>query len=926
MVMGRRSAALLLLVLLQAGLPLALARPAAARASEVPTRFGAEVARAAVAPEQPRILVHFRALATQSERERAIATVGGVVDRELWSIGVTRVALPIAATPAQDDQTGLAALRLAGDPAVVSVEPDSTGAVQFTPNDSLFLTDPQFGLGQWGLRKTLVDRTWDVVRGSAAITVAVIDTGVDPNHPDLTGALLPGTMFVTSPDPSCAAGSTIDDNGHVRAVAGLIGANANNGIGIAGVAFGVKVLPIKALDCTGSGLLSDVASAVLWATDHGARIINISLGSSSAQQTLQDAIRYAGAHNVLVVAAAGNCGVISARCPTMNEPQYPGAYPESFAVAATDETDARAPFSNQSSYVAVAAPGVKIWSTTPTYSTTLSRSTPGTTSYAAFSGTSQAAPLVAGIAALSLSKDPTLTATQLADRLRTGADHLGIAGPNPDFGAGRVNAFRTVSLGASAIAYGASYDSSAIPSRAFTVAPISAAVNLTNSSTFTWTAAGVNPVHLSYHWFDFSGRTVVWDGQRSLLPADVPAGAAVTVNATIATPTTPGVYRLRLDLVREGIGWFSGNGVPTSDLAVNITSGIAASYAPAPGAPSIFVLGTNPFPVQVVNTGAAPWPSSGATPVRVSYHWLRSDGSVVVWDGARGILPADLAPGQSAVVTIPVLAPETLGQYLLRIDLVQEGVAWFSGQGVATRDFAIGVTNGFSASYAVSPLGPLQPGGRVALPVTLKNDGLAVWPAGGPNPIHIAAHVADGFGATVAWDGERSSLPNDVAPGQSVSTFVIVNAPVKAGSYIVRVDLVREGIAWLSSYGIAPATLALQDVEDYRATFQTGTATISRATPKISVTITNPSIATWSNTGPNPVDVSSHWVAADGTVLAWDGPRAALGQPVAPGASVTIDLPLASPPPGATGLVIDLVAEGLRWFGAGAPRPVTLVP
>jgi hypothetical protein len=144
--------------------------------------------------------------------------------------------------------------------------------------------------------------------------------------------------------------------------------------------------------------------------------------------------------------------------------------------------------------------------------------------------------------------------------------------------------------------------------------------------------------------------------------------------------------------------------------------------------------------------------------------------------------------------------------------------------------------------------------------------------------------------------------------------------------YAVQVDLVREGIAWLSSYGVAPATITLRDVADYRASIQLGTTTISRSAPHVAVTVTNTSLATWSTTGADPVDLSAHWLAADGTVLLWDGPRTLLGQPVAPGATVTLDLVLAPPPPGAALLVVDLVAEGLRWFGSGSQRVVTLVP
>jgi len=927
--MGRRFLALALVLAVTGGT--GLARPAAARSIE-PSAAAQTVTTpsalpAHVSPLQPRILVRFRPDATDADRARAVASVGGAIDRVLDGIDVTRVALPIAGT---DDTTGLLALRLARDPSVVSVEPDSVGAVDFTPNDPLYLTDPVSGVGQWGIRKAHVDQAWDVTRGAPFVTVATIDTGVDPNHPDLQGALLPGTTFLTSPDPTCTPGSTVDDNGHGTHVAGLIAANGNNGQGIAGVAFGVRILPIKALDCMGAGLLSDVASSITWATDHGARIINISLGANAGQQTLQDAIRYALAHNVLVVAAAGNCGVASTRCPAINAPQYPGAYPETLAVAATDINDLRASFSNENSYVGIAAPGANIWSTVPTYPTTMSKIS-GRTSYAALNGTSQASPFVAGVAALLLSKDPTLTAAQLTDRLKTTADCLSAPCPNPDFGAGRVNALKAVAAAAQGPAgspvFGATYQRPAgFTGNGFTVVPLSFQVTITNTSNFLWPAGGASPVHLSYHWIGNGGQTLVWDGARSNLPADVPAGATVTVNANVLTLPAVGAYLLRLDLVREGVGWFSGNGVAPLDLSVILANGLAASYAPTAGTQSTFILGANAFPLTVANTGAVTWPAGGPNPVHVSYHWVGSDGSIVVWDGARAALPADVAPGQNVVVSVPVTSPEVLGSYFLRVDLVQEGVTWFSSQGVAPRDFAINVTNGFGASYAVSPLSPLQPGGRIALPVTLKNDGLATWSAAGPNPIHVAAHVFDATGQTVIWDGERTSLPGDVAPGQSVITTVIVNAPAKAGPYTVKVDLVREGIAWLSSYGVAPATIVLQDIEDYRAMFQVASTQVSRAAPSVSVTVTNTSITTWSNSGPNLIDVSSHWLAADGTVLAWDGPRAALGSAVAPGASVSVTLPLATPPPGAAALVVDLVAEGLRWFGAGSVRAVTLVP
>ena len=927
--MGKRLAVWLLVlgVALPAASAIAPARPAAARSIEP----SIDPSAARLAPEQPRLLVRFRSSATADDRAAAIASVGGIVDRVLGPLEVTRIAIPSGADPT-GDETGLTALRLSRHPAVLSVEPDSVGSVQFTPNDPFYVSDPSVGLGQWGIRKAHVDQAWDIARGSPSIIVAVIDTGIDANHPDLAGVVLPGATFLTSPDPTCAAvpaGSTVDDNAHGTHVAGLIAANGNNGIGIAGVAFGVKILPIKALDCQGSGLMSDVASGVIWATDHGARVINISLGSNAGQPTLQDAIRYAIARNTVVVAAAGNCGVASSRCSTLNEPQYPGAFPEVLAAAATDENDAHASFSNVGGYVGISAPGVRVYSTIPTYPTTLSRST-GFSSYAAFSGTSQASPFVAGVAALMLSREPGLSVAQVLDRLRTTSDDLGAFGPDPVFGSGRVNALRA--LGASTVVrYGASYDASAVPARATISLPLVAPVRLTNTSSFGWNASGPNPVNLAYHWADLANNTVIWDGQRTALPADVPVGGVVTVNASIPTPKAPGTYVLRLDLVREGIAWFSSNGVATAGVTIAVTSGLAASYAPPASTQSTFVLGPNSFPVTVSNTGTVTWPAGGATPVHLAYHWLGPTGQVVVWDGARGALPNDVAPGQSAVVTVPIISPDAVGPYTLRLDLVQEGVTWFSAQGVTPRDVGINVTNGFAASYAApTPATSFLPGSRVVLPITLTNTGLVTWVAGGANPVHLAAHVYDQLGQVILWDGERSALPNDVAPGQSVAIQVAIAVPAGTvrARYTVRFDLVREGVAWFSSYGVPAGIGSVGADPDYRLSVSTSATTVSRSAPSIAITITNTSAVTWTTGGAAPIDVSSHWLAPDGTRLVWDGPRLALigqGQTVGPGAAVTLTLPLASPPAGAA-LVIDLVAEGLRWFGNGSPTPITLVP
>src|SRR2546428_12035040 len=243
----------------------------------------------AVTYDGPRLLVRFSSRATPAERDAAVRSVRGAAEAQIPALGVTRVAL---AAPETRAEARAAAGRLSGQAGVVWAEPDTAVSADFTPNDPLYARDPYTGLGQWGIRKAVVDNAWDIIRGQATVTVATIDTGVDPGHPDLSEALLPGLSFLSQVSPGCGAQPS-DDSSHGTHVAAIIAARGNNATGIAGVAFGVRILPLKALDCTGAGSSSDVAQAAVYATDHGARIINISLGAPTRSQTLQDAVDYA---------------------------------------------------------------------------------------------------------------------------------------------------------------------------------------------------------------------------------------------------------------------------------------------------------------------------------------------------------------------------------------------------------------------------------------------------------------------------------------------------------------------------------------------------------------------------------------------------------------------------------------------------------
>ncbi len=883
-------------------------------------------ARAASVPAETTayVLVHFAGGTTDADHAAAAAAVGGVVVAELRAIGVTRIAAPV------ERAGGLGSLvaALASRPGVSIVEPDVRVHVDFAPNDPLWTTDPYVGLGQWGAKKILLDRARDLVTTVAPVTVAVIDTGVDATHPDLAGVVLAGTTYLASATPVCLSGPYpigTDDNSHGTHVAGIIAAGANNGTGIVGVAPNARIMPIKALDCTGSGSISDIAQAIVYATDHGARIVNISLGSSSDTATLQAAVQYAINRNVLVVAAAGNCGVASTRClNTQNLPEYPAAYAGVLAVGATSMDDTIASFSTQGAQVGLAAPGVRIVSTTPHYRTY--QSDHGTTTdYAAFSGTSQATPLVTGLAALVMGMDPALTAPQVIERLRTTSADLGAPGADGAFGAGRIDALRAVT--ATLPAFGARYDTSAVARSATSGTLFTAKVTVTNTSPGLWPAGGANPVRLSYHWLDANGNVVVWDGMRTALPVDLQPAASVAVNAAVIAPPSRGAYFLRFDLVKEGVSWFSGRGVPPSDVAVAVGSGLGASYATTATTATLVTGAPVSLAVTLTNTGTRPWPAAGTNPIRLSYHWLQA-GATVLWDGARApAFTADVQPGQSVAVQLPVSPPAQVGAYTLRLDLVQEGVSWFSTEGVAARDIAYSVTTGYSAAYTPAAIPALLPGARTAVKVGVRNDGVVAWSAAGANPVHLAAHVVDMGGNVVLWDGMRTSFAADVAPGVSGSYLVTVDAPASAGAYRARTDLVREGVSWFSGLGIATGDMPLLVVADYRATISLGASvSVSRAAPALAVPIANPTNVLWTARGPSAVHLSVHWYDAAGSTLVWDGPRTELPSDMAGGASAVVTVALGTPPPGAASLAIDLVSEGVRWFGAGAIRQVTLVP
>lgn len=277
------------------------------------------------------------------------------------------------------------------------------------PNDLLFYDY------QWNLPIIETNRGWKVSKGSNDIIVAVVDTGVDIEHPDLKDRLMKGYNVI---DPKS---EPYDDVGHGTHVAGIISAKVNNNEGIAGMMWGGKLLPVKALDSSGTGTTYSVAKGIIWATDQGAKVINLSLGNYADAQFLHEAIRYAFDRDVVLIAATGN--------DNTERPGFPAAYPEVLSVSATDYNLEKASFSNYGDYVDVMAPGESIASTYPD------------NQYAALSGTSMASPHVAALAALIRSVNPDLKNTEVMEIIRKNVIDLGEAGHDKYFGYGQIDVY-----------------------------------------------------------------------------------------------------------------------------------------------------------------------------------------------------------------------------------------------------------------------------------------------------------------------------------------------------------------------------------------------------------------------------------------------------------------------------------------------------
>ncbi|WP_439027202.1 S8 family serine peptidase [Haloarchaeobius sp. DT45] len=391
----------------------------AAGAAAVPGLTAATPGRSP-GPKENELLVGVSASASVADAKAAVTSdlpANAEVVHENHDLGYMAVRLPDQASVQADSAVAEA---MKQKPGVKYVEENTTHYALATPND------PKFG-DQYAPQQVRAPSAWDTTQGSSDVTIAVVDQGVMYDHPDLSARFGSdkGQDFVDSdadPYPDSMA-----DEYHGTHVAGICAGTTDNGTGIAGMSDST-LLSGRALSEQGSGSTADIADAVQWAADQGADIINMSLGGGGYTNTMKNAVSYAVDNGALPICAAGNDGASSV--------SYPAAYNECVAVSAVDENENLASFSNYGSEIDVAAPGVDILSTwTENVSQYGGK-------YNKISGTSMACPAAAGVAALGLAADPTLTVSELRSKLKNTAVDIGL--PSNQQGAGRVDAANIV--------------------------------------------------------------------------------------------------------------------------------------------------------------------------------------------------------------------------------------------------------------------------------------------------------------------------------------------------------------------------------------------------------------------------------------------------------------------------------------------------
>lgn len=472
------------------------------------------------------------------------------------------------------------------NPIVAYAEPNYIAYMALSPNDPYY--SYQWHLHGFSDGGISMASAWDISTGSGAV-VAIVDTGIR------VGSDLSGTSFVPGYDFVNNDNDPLDDNGHGTHVAGTVAQSTNNNEGVAGVAFGASLMPVKVLDSLGSGTYTTIANGIYYAVDHGAKIISMSLGGSYGSQTLLDAVAYAYNHGVTCVAATGNNG--------QNGVLYPAAYDAYvIAVGATQYDTTRAPYSNYGSSLDVMAPGGNTgvdqngdgYGDGVLQQTFTLQGSTVTWGYYFYQGTSMATPHVSGVAALLYAQGVT-TPDTIRTALQSTATDLGSSGWDIYYGYGLINAYNALQYSPGNTA----------PTCVLTANPTTGVAPL--FTTFSMTASDTDGTIASWTLDINNDGTAEYSGT-----GNPPATQTHTYN-------TPGTYTAKLTVWDDD----NANGVDTESITV--TSSNAAPNTPLKPSGPTTGLKNRPYKYSTSTT------DPNGDQVYYLYDW--GDGTTSSWVG-----------------------------------------------------------------------------------------------------------------------------------------------------------------------------------------------------------------------------------------------------------------------------------------------------
>lgn len=618
------------------------------------------------APASPRfapghILVAPQPGSASSDFQQVLTAQGGRSLGRLQGIDVHMVEVPTGS-----EQNAVS--HLTRNPHVLFAELDQLAPPAANAND------PYFG-NEWHLAKINAPTAWDTSTG-IGITIAILDSGIDGTHPDLAAQMVPGWNFFDNNS------DTTDVYGHGTAVAGVAAAALNNSVGMAGVAGGARVMPVRIADATGHAYWSAAAQGLAWAADHGAQVANISFEGMTASSTMQAAAQYFRSKGGAVIVAAGNTGAVDNTAPTDTM----------IVVSATDNEDRITNWSTYGSFVDISAPGQNI------YSTAMGGG------YGTWSGTSMAAPIVAGTAALILALRPELTPEQVGYKLRTTATDLSPIGPRIYFGYGRVNAAAAV-----------------LAANALPTAKARSKVTTTTAQSTTCTH--VNP-------------TVVLTPSQSV---GVQAGTMVPFNITVTNHDTTACGVSGFDLTHSiPAGWTAA----FLSSVIWLSPGTSVSTALQVTSPAGTPNGSDPITATATNEKiAAGGRKSGNT------FFLGSASATYVVANAVASLPIPVVvPGAptigtgtagNAEATVSFAAPASNGGSVITSYTVVSSPGGISASGASSPITVTGLTNGTAYTFTVNATNAVGTGAASAASNSVTPAALSAPKLFGLHTIHM---------------------------------------------------------------------------------------------------------------------------------------------------------------------------------------------